>query len=55
MFSTGPNTTWRIDGSTNLSGWLPLLTNTTGPGGTIQFTDLLATNYPRRFYRAVLQ
>jgi hypothetical protein len=54
-FSTGSNTTWRIDASTNLSSWLPLLTNTVGPSGTIQFTDLLATNYPWRFYRAVLQ
>jgi hypothetical protein len=55
MFSTGSNTTWRIESSTNLSSWLPLLTNTTGPSGTILFTDLLATNYPWRFYRAVLQ
>jgi len=54
-FHTLSNTTWRIDASTNLSSWLPLLTNTAGPSGTIQFTDLLATNYPWRFYRAVLQ
>jgi hypothetical protein len=54
-FTTGSNTTWRIDASTNLSSWLPLLTNTIGPSGTIQFTDLLATNYLWRFYRAVLQ
>jgi hypothetical protein len=54
-FSAGPNTTWRIDASTNLLNWPPLLTNTAGPSGTIQFTDLLATNYLRRFYRAVLQ
>ena len=54
-FSTGSNTTWQIDASTNLLNWLPLLTNTADPNGTIQFTDLLATNYPWRFYRAVLQ
>jgi len=54
-FHTLSNTTWRIDASTNLSSWLPLLTNTVGPSGMIQFTDLLATNYPWRFYRAVLQ
>jgi bacillopeptidase F (M6 metalloprotease family) len=54
-FSTGSNTTWRIDASTNLSSWLPLLTNTADSSDTIQFTDLLATNYPWRFYRAVLQ
>jgi hypothetical protein len=54
-FHTLSNTTWRIDASTNLSSWLPLLTNTAGPSGTIQFIDLLATNYSWRFYRAVLQ
>jgi hypothetical protein len=56
-FSTISNTTWRIEASTNLlsTNWLSLLTNMVGPGGTLQFTDLLATNFPRRFYRAVLQ
>jgi hypothetical protein len=54
-FLTLSNTTWRIDASTNLLNWLPLLTNTAGTSGTIQFTDLLATNYPWRFYRAVFQ
>ncbi len=54
-FDTFSNVTWQIDASTNLLDWLPLLTNTAGPSGTIQFTDLLATNYPWRFYRAVLQ
>ena len=54
-FNTLTNATWRVDASTNLSSWLPLLTNTAGPSGTIQFIDLLATNYPWRFYRAVLQ
>jgi hypothetical protein len=52
--NTMPDTTWRIDASTNLSSWLPLLTNTADLGGTLQVTDLLATNYLRRFYRAVL-
>jgi hypothetical protein len=54
---TVAKTTWRIDASTNLanvSSWWPLLTNMADSSGTIQFTDLLATNYPRRFYRAVL-
>ena len=54
-FYTLSNTTWRIDASTNLLNWLPLLTNTADSSGTILFTDLLATNYPWRFYRAVLQ
>jgi len=56
-FHTLSNTTWRIDASTNLNAatnWLPIFTNTAGTNGTLQFTDLLATNYPRRFYRAVL-
>ena len=54
-FSTGSNTTWRIDASTNLLNWHPVFTNVADPSGTLQFTDLLATNYPWRFYRAVLQ
>ena len=51
--NTISNTTWRIDASTNLSTWLPIFTNLAGTGGTLQFTDLLATNFPHRFYRAV--
>jgi hypothetical protein len=54
-FQTLSNTTWRIDASTNLLNWLPLLTNTADSSGTIPFTDLLAPNYPWRFYRAVFQ
>ena len=52
------NNTWRIDATTNLNAatnWLPLFTNTAGASGTLQFTDLLATNFPLRFYRAVLR
>lgn len=52
-FQTGSNTTWRIDASTNLLNWQPLLTNTAGTSGTLQVTDLLATNFMQRFYRAV--
>ena len=51
--NTVSNTTWRIDASTNLSTWLPIFTNLAGTDGTLQFTDLLATNFPNRFYRAV--
>lgn len=57
-FHTLSNTTWRIDASTNLNAatnWLPIFTNTADTSGTLQFTDLLATNYPWRFYRAVFQ
>ncbi len=52
-FQTSSNTTWRIDASTNLVNWQPLWTNTVGASGTLQVTDLLATNFLRRFYRAV--
>ena len=43
-----------ISASTNLHNWLPLVTNPL-TGGTLNFTDALATNYPSRFYRATLQ
>ena len=51
--TTQPNTTWRIEASTNRISWRPLFTNTAGTSGVLQFTDLLATNFPLRFYRAV--
>jgi hypothetical protein len=53
--NTMPNTAWRIDASINLLNWLPIKTNTADSSGMLQFTDSLATNYLRRFYRAVLQ
>ena len=54
-FQTFTNITWRIETATNLNSphWLPVFTNTAGPGGTLLFTDALATNYLQRFYRAV--
>ena len=54
-FQAYTNTTWRIEASTNLAStnWLPVVTNIARPSGTLQFTDLLATNFTRRFYRAV--
>ena len=54
-FQTASNTTWRIQAATNLdaANWLPIYTNTVGVSGTLQFTDQLATNFLRRFYRAV--
>jgi uncharacterized protein (TIGR03790 family) len=36
--------------STNLVNWVPVFTNL--PGGSMEFADLAATNYPQRFYRA---
>ncbi|HTB82009.1 MAG TPA: hypothetical protein VK742_00010 [Candidatus Sulfotelmatobacter sp.] len=47
------NLTWQIDASTDLVDWLPVWTNSTSKSGTLLFTDLLATNFPERFYRAV--
>jgi len=40
-------------GATNLATayWLPLVTNTAGTNGVVQFADPWATNYTRRFYR----
>jgi Divergent InlB B-repeat domain len=43
---------YRIDGSTNLSNWVPLIT-LTNSFGTMQYIDFGATNFPRRFYRGV--
>ena len=43
-----------ISASTNLQNWLPLATNPL-VGGSLTFTDGLATNYPSRYYRATLQ
>jgi len=52
--ATLPNTGWRIDGSSNLLTWLPLITNFSDPSGTLLFTDRFATNFNHRYYRAVL-
>jgi len=46
--SFGP-TSVIIQASTNLLTWVPIYTNTT----PFDFTDLNATNYPDRFYRAI--
>ncbi|HUC85296.1 MAG TPA: hypothetical protein VL970_08900, partial [Candidatus Acidoferrales bacterium] len=50
------NSAWRIEAATNLaageSGWLPIYTNLAGSSSLI-FTDLLTTNFPQRYYRAV--
>jgi hypothetical protein len=40
--------------STNLQTWTPLVTNPL-TGGSLNFTDTLATNFTRRFYRGLLQ
>lgn len=43
-----------VQGSTNLSSWLPLQTNVLGRS-LFHFNDPFATTFPRRFYRAELQ
>jgi hypothetical protein len=43
-----------IYASTNLVGWLPILTNSPATGSVL-FLDSSATNRPRRFYRATEQ
>ena len=45
--------TGRIEASTNLSIWT-VLTNFVSTNSPIQFRDVAATNYSRRFYRAVV-
>lgn len=40
-----------VSASTNLQTWVPLTTNPLSLG-TLIVTDILATNYPQRFYRA---
>jgi uncharacterized repeat protein (TIGR02543 family) len=43
---------YRLDGSTNLLNWTPLLT-VTNPIGPTLYTDSNATNFDYRFYRSV--
>jgi subtilisin-like proprotein convertase family protein/subtilisin family serine protease len=40
-----------FEASTNLSDWTGIATNTMCNGGTMEFTDSDAVNYPSRFYR----
>ncbi len=51
-----------LQGSSNLTTWLPLQTNSPSPNPGValptdlfNFTDPAATNFPRRFYRALQQ
>jgi len=50
--SSGANRTCVIQTATNLTGWIPVFTNTTAVDGTFIFTDTASTNSPQRFYRA---
>ncbi len=48
-----PNTTYRLDASTDFKSWTPVSTNYV-PEGVLDFRDPDADAYPNRFYRAVL-
>ena len=50
--SGGALTTYRLEASTNLSSWVSVATNTADIAGAVQFVDLNAGNYARRFYRS---
>ena len=53
---TGTANQWfRVQAATNLTTakWLNLSTNLAATNGVWSFTDVVATNYPARFYRAV--
>ena len=56
-FTNQPGMTFTVLTSTNvalpLAQWTPLGAPVESPAGTYQFTDSAATNYARRFYRAV--
>jgi hypothetical protein len=44
-----------IHASTNLADWTPIATNLIPAAGIVTVTDSAATNYSRRFYRAVVE
>jgi hypothetical protein len=48
-----PESGYAVQASTNLTQWTALCTNL-AQGGVIFFSDRQATNFPHRFYRAVL-
>jgi Leucine-rich repeat (LRR) protein len=53
-----PGNTYQILASSNLVNWVTqatVLIPATNTSGTVQYTDSLATNFPRRFYRAQQQ
>ncbi|MBI3851507.1 MAG: hypothetical protein HY298_14710 [Verrucomicrobia bacterium] len=50
-FLGGPSRTYLIQASTNLLSWQTISTNISQTNGGFQFNDVVATNFPRRFYR----
>lgn len=45
------NRPYRVEFSTNLTDWQPVITNTVSSLGTMEITDASGTNQTRRFYR----
>ena len=54
QLSVPPGTNYVIFASINLTDWTPISTNV-AQAGSVAFTDTSASNYPVRFYRAMLQ
>ena len=50
----GPGQTCLIQTSSDLVKWLPIATNFSAPNGFLDYTDVAAGNFQRRFYRAVI-
>ena len=46
---------YQMEVSTDLLHWVPVGTCSTDSDGNVEFTDPIAWNQPRRFYRAVEQ
>jgi uncharacterized delta-60 repeat protein len=53
-FTTGPGQTTVIEGSTNLSSWQSLATNSSG-SSPLYFVDPESSSFPYRFYRVRVQ
>ena len=51
--SAQPGFTYVLQGSTNLTSWISLSTNTASAGGTIKFVDTNSVNFGQRYYRSV--
>jgi hypothetical protein len=49
-----PSQACLIQTTTDLLKWLPIATNFSAPDGFLDFTDIAAGTFQRRFYRAVV-
>ncbi len=45
---------WSIDATTNFVNWTALFTNTISPSGAVDYVDMTAAPFSRRYYRARL-